>query len=125
MDGFAVTRALCARDDVDVVDLCTPPYLHVPQILQTLRAGKHVICEKPLGGSLADVDRVAAAEKRSGRRVMPIFQYRFGHGAMHNLPNGLRLVDSYHCSRYNTQTGVLTEAMFREVIGAAREAVAP
>lgn len=50
-------------------------------------------------------------------------QYRFGHGAMHDLPSGLRLIDSYHCSRYNTQTGVLTEAMFREVIGAAREAV--
>jgi uracil-DNA glycosylase len=36
----------------------------------------------------------------------------------------VRLIDSYHCSRYNTQTGVLTEAMFREVIGAARESVA-
>ena len=39
-----------------------------------------MICEKPLCGSLEDADRVAAAEKRSGRRVMPIFQYRFGHG---------------------------------------------
>jgi predicted dehydrogenase len=73
-------RALCALDDLDVVDLCTPPSLHVPQIVQALRAGKHVICEKPLGGSLEDVDRVAAAEMRFGRRVMPIFQYRFGHG---------------------------------------------
>ena len=63
-----------------MVDLCTPPYLHAAQTLQVLEAGKHVICEKPLCGSLEDADRVAAAEKRSGRRVMPIFQYRFGHG---------------------------------------------
>jgi uracil-DNA glycosylase family 4 len=48
-------------------------------------------------------------------------QYRFGHGVLHDLPSGLRLIDSYHCSRYNTQTGVLTEAMFREVIGVARD----
>jgi len=72
--------ALCAMSDVDVVDLCTPPYLHVEQTLQVLAAGKHVICEKPLAASLKDADRVIAAEGRSGRRVMPIFQYRFGHG---------------------------------------------
>jgi predicted dehydrogenase len=71
---------LCGLDDLDVVDLCTPPYLHAAQTLQVLAAGMHVICEKPLAGSLEDADRVAAAEKRSGRRVMPIFQYRFGHG---------------------------------------------
>jgi uracil-DNA glycosylase family 4 len=46
--------------------------------------------------------------------------FRFAHGARHELPNGLRLIDSYHCSRYNTQTGVLTEAMFREAVEAAR-----
>jgi predicted dehydrogenase len=73
-------RALCAMDDLDVIDICTPPYLHVAQTLQALEAGRHVICEKPLAGSLQEADRVAEAEKRSGRRVMPIFQYRFGHG---------------------------------------------
>jgi predicted dehydrogenase len=72
--------SLLRLDDLDVVDLCTPPYLHAPQTIQALEAGKHVICEKPLCGSLEDADRVAAAEKRSGRRVMPIFQYRYGHG---------------------------------------------
>ena len=65
---------------LDVVDICTPPHLHVPQTLLALEAGKHVICEKPRAGSLRDLDRVAAAERGSGRRVMPVFQYRFGHG---------------------------------------------
>lgn len=41
--------------------------------------------------------------------------YRFGHAAEHSLPNGLELIDSYHCSRYNTQTGRLTESMFHAV----------
>ena len=41
----------------------------------------------------------------------------FGHGAQHELPGGLTLFDSYHCSRYNTQTKRLTTAMFETVIG--------
>jgi len=40
---------------------------------------------------------------------------RFGHGAIHDLPDGLRLADSYHCSRYNTNTGRLTPEMFAAV----------
>lgn len=45
---------------------------------------------------------------------------RFGHGAEHDLPSGLRLLDSYHCSRYNTQTGRLTTEMFRNVVARVR-----
>ena len=41
--------------------------------------------------------------------------YRFGHGAVHALPGGLHLADSYHCSRYNTNTGRLTAEMFEAV----------
>ena len=41
--------------------------------------------------------------------------WAFGHGATHELPNGLLLADSYHCSRYNTNTGRLTQAMFHDV----------
>ncbi|MBM3568571.1 MAG: uracil-DNA glycosylase [Alphaproteobacteria bacterium] len=42
-------------------------------------------------------------------------RYRFGHGAIHDLPDGRILADSYHCSRYNTNTGRLTPAMFEAV----------
>ena len=46
-------------------------------------------------------------------------KYRFGHGARHVMPNGLVLYDSYHCSRYNTNTGRLTPEMFEAVFAAA------
>jgi predicted dehydrogenase len=65
---------------LDVVNICTPPNTHLDLVTRALRAGIHVVCEKPLVGSLADVDRLEAAERATGRRVMPIFQYRFGNG---------------------------------------------
>jgi uracil-DNA glycosylase len=44
----------------------------------------------------------------------------FAHGAVHKTGN-FKLYDSYHCSRYNTNTGVLTPKMFREVFAAVRK----
>lgn len=45
----------------------------------------------------------------------PLARFRFAHGARHDLSCGLTLYDSYHCSRYNTQTRRLTSAMFEQV----------
>jgi uracil-DNA glycosylase len=47
--------------------------------------------------------------------------YRFGHLAEHRLPGGRILIDSYHCSRYNQNTGRLTAAMFEAVFARALE----
>ena len=71
---------LLARDEIDIVDLCTPPNTHCSLIEQVLAAGKHVICEKPLVGSLAEADTMAAAQKAAKGQLFPIFQYRFGNG---------------------------------------------
>jgi len=68
------------RGDVDVVDICTPPHTHFELTERALGAGKHVICEKPLFGSIADVDRMSGIVASSGRQLMPIFQYRYGAG---------------------------------------------
>ena len=46
--------------------------------------------------------------------------YKFAHAAVHDL-GGFRLLDSYHCSRYNTNTGRLTREMFEKVFASARE----
>src|SRR5262249_11634731 len=43
-------RALLADASIDVVDICTPPMLHAEMIVAAMRAGKHVICEKPFAG---------------------------------------------------------------------------
>jgi uracil-DNA glycosylase family 4 len=59
-------------------------------------------------------DSTAAA---LGQRVSAL---KFSHGARHATTGGPMLFDSYHCSRYNTQTGVLTEDMFRQVVGQVR-----
>jgi uracil-DNA glycosylase len=52
---------------------------------------------------------------------LTLSKFPFAHGARHPMtPVGLSLFDSYHCSRYNTNTGVLTEAMFRQVFASIR-----
>jgi uracil-DNA glycosylase family 4 len=55
--------------------------------------------------------------KAAGGRLS---EFPFAHAAEHELPNGRCLIDSYHCSRYNTQTGRLTEPMFTGVLARAR-----
>jgi uracil-DNA glycosylase family 4 len=54
-------------------------------------------------------------------RGLRVAAYRFGHAAEHRLPDDRQLIDSYHCSRYNTQTRRLTPGMFRAVVGRASE----
>jgi predicted dehydrogenase len=71
---------LCRQNDLDIIDLCTPPSLHYSQIQAALAAGAHVVCEKPLVGSLKELDELKKAQAQANRVIMPIFQYRFGHG---------------------------------------------
>lgn len=71
---------LYSDDELDVIDICTPSFLHYRQTLDALAANKHVIVEKPIAGSLKEADELIAAERASNKRVMPIFQYRFGRG---------------------------------------------
>ena len=49
---------------------------------------------------------------------LPLAKAKFAHGAVHELPGGLRLIDSYHCSRYNQNTRRLDAAMFEAVFAA-------
>lgn len=67
-------------EDIDVVDICTPPSLHYQMVRRAIVAGRHVICEKPLFASLAEVDAMAELLSRSHATLMPIFQYRYGKG---------------------------------------------
>ena len=53
-------------------------------------------------------------------RGLVLSKYAFSHGGEHKLSNGITLLDSYHCSRYNTQTKRLTETMFRDIFERAK-----
>ena len=87
---FGIKRAVPRIEDLfldglvdnglDIVDLCTPPFTHRALIEQVLSQGVHVICEKPLVGSLADADAIARAAAAAKGQLFPIFQYRFGNG---------------------------------------------
>lgn len=65
-------------DEIDLIDICLPPHLHVATTLDALAAGKHVVCEKPLATSMADVARITRAAQLAERQVFPVFQYRWG-----------------------------------------------
>jgi predicted dehydrogenase len=83
-------QSLLRRDDIDVIDIATPPGLHFDMCRDAILAGKHVICEKPLFGSVAEVDEMEKIVAGTDRKLMPIFQYRYGMG----LQKLRHLVDS-------------------------------
>ena len=83
--------ALLGRADIDIIDICLPPFLHLDAITRAMRAGKHVVCEKPLVGSLAEVDELERVVAETRRVLMPVFQVRFGNGlarAQHLMRTG-------------------------------------
>ena len=72
-------RALVARPDVDLVDICTPGDTHAEIAIAALEAGKHVLCEKPLANTVAEARAMAEAAERAkarGIRSMVGFTYR-------------------------------------------------
>ncbi|RAJ69134.1 putative dehydrogenase [Streptomyces sp. Amel2xB2] len=72
-------RALIARSDVQLVDICTPGESHAEIAVAALEAGKHVLCEKPLANSVAEAEAMAGAAQRArerGQLTMVGFNYR-------------------------------------------------
>ena len=69
-------RAVIARDDIDIIDVCTPGSSHEEIAVAALNAGKHVICEKPLANTVAEAERMAAAAQAASGKSMVAFNYR-------------------------------------------------
>ncbi len=101
---------MLGRTDIDLVSVCTPPYVHAEIAVDFLSDGKNVIVEKPMAASLEECDRILEAERKSGKTLSVIAQNRFTNPYMHlkSILDGGKLgrivhaqVDSYwwrgHC----------------------------
>jgi predicted dehydrogenase len=72
-------RSLIARDDIDLIDICTPGDSHAEIALAALAAGKHVLCEKPLSNTVEEAEAMTAAAataNANGVRAMCGYNYR-------------------------------------------------
>lgn len=70
-------QELLDRADADIIDICTPPKFHGEMAIAALQAGKHVIVEKPLAPSLAEVDQIINAEKEAPGKLTVVHQARY------------------------------------------------
>ncbi len=127
--GFAAGTYLAEADDglalhetriVNAVR-CVPP-ANLPEPREVATCNRFLAAELKALPSVTAVLALgvlahAAVLKACG---IPLSRVRFSHGAMHELPDGLVLADSYHVSRYNTSTRRLTTAMFEDVVRALR-----
>lgn len=119
-DGLELTGALItnAVRCVPPENKPTPAEIHAcrPFLISTLAAHP----------GLTDVLALGRVAHETFLRTVgaKLTAHPFAHGAVHRLAGGLRLHDSYHCSRYNTNTGRLTRQMFRDVFDGIKAAMA-
>jgi len=93
VDAFCETHEIPAKytdvatmletEQPDLVQICTPPGTHCELTVMALEAGAWVLCEKPLCASLAEMDRIEEAERKTGNYCSSVFQWRFGSGGQH------------------------------------------
>ena len=75
--AYADYESMLSDPDIDVICVCTPSCFHVPNTLQALESGKHVVLEKPMAFCTADADGIIRACERNGKQVTVISQLRF------------------------------------------------
>ncbi len=80
---FTDTAKFLAEAKPELVHICTPPNFHAALAIAAMEAGANVLCEKPLCASLAELDLIQAAEKRTGRFCATVFQMRYGSSVRH------------------------------------------
>ena len=76
LDATVDWRSGVTDDAIDLVDIGTPNNVHAEQAIAALEAGKHVACEKPLAGTLADAEAMAAAAAAAAGQTFVWYNYR-------------------------------------------------
>lgn len=79
-DTYENHEDILDRTDIDLADVCTPPYVHASISINCLRSGKNVVCEKPMAASLEECDAMIKARDESGKLLSIIAQNRFRKG---------------------------------------------
>jgi uracil-DNA glycosylase family 4 len=127
---FGLARGAYREDPSDGMELtgvrivnavrCVPPQ-NLPTPAEVASCNRFFVAEREAMPNLSVVLALGLVAHNALLRSLriPMARHAFAHGAMHDLPGGLVLADSYHVSRYNTQTGRLTAAMFEAVVAAA------
>lgn len=131
--GFAsLPASISANDDLKLVDCritnavkCLPP-ANKPLPSEVQRCNRYLVAELgavPEAGVIVALGAVAHGAVLRALGLKPAAA-RFAHGAEHEIPQRRLLIDSYHCSRYNTQTRRLTAPMFDAIFARARHLLA-
>ena len=76
-DAVADPRELIRRDDIDVIDVCTPSHTHFELAWAALEAGKHVLCEKPVAYDFRDTRRARDLARQKGLKTKVGFTFRY------------------------------------------------
>ncbi len=76
-EAYTDYRRMLERNDIDVINICTPSGMHAPMTIEALQAGKHVIVEKPMALNLPDADRMIATARATGKKLCVVLQNRY------------------------------------------------
>jgi uracil-DNA glycosylase len=130
--GFASQPISVARDDgLQLIDCritnsvkCVPPE-NKPLPIEIQTCNRYLKAEAKIFKSDTVLLALGSIGHNALIRALGLkpSEFKFGHAAEHALPTGQTLIDSYHCSRYNTQTRRLTDEMFDAVFARARELI--
>lgn len=74
---FKDYNKMLEMDELDIIDICTPNTGHAPAAIASFKAGKHVICEKPLAVNPQEVEEMISASKKAGKKLMAAQNHRF------------------------------------------------
>lgn len=108
-NAFKDFKKLVRMKEIDIVDVCTPNMVHTPAVIAALNAGKHVICEKPLAVTTAEVKKMGLTAKKKRRKLMTAQHQRFTAAAVSakKFVDSGRLGDVYHARTYALRRDLL------------------